>query len=318
MVSKASETTLNTGESALIRAIALIDVTASRTRTAGIARVHADHWHTYALGLVGHKLAQLEEGPTMQPCSLSAASSYPVPDALQIFKGNPTTGVFRRLHKLLGDTVIHIFGKALLFASKFLEAATAGLRTFALQPIAQAAVTKAHVLNGAPMVYRAIRVGSDVDDAKVNAKKIARFNLRRLFNVAGLEQVELASAVDKVTLTAQTFNQFALLFTANKRHLLATVHCPDRDGRLGEFVGHEPVIERESTVRPKRALGIAVKLVGIRDFGKDTHGNICAQAELLTHGTITQVMQGELAEGARLPCLLANVVTGSVYSFQRA
>lgn len=253
----------------------------------------------------------------MQPCSLSAASSYPVPDALQIFKGNPTTGVLRRSHKLLGDTVIHIFGKALLFASKFLEAATAGLRTFALQPGAQAAVTKTHVLNGAPLVYRAIRVGSDVDDAKVNAKKIARFNLRRFFNVASLEQVELASAVDKITLTAQTFKQFALLFTANKRHLLATVHCPDRDGRLGEFVGHEPVIERESTVRPKRALGLAVKLVGIRDFGKDTHGNICAQAEAFPNITVTQVMQGKLAPGVRLPSPLTDVITRSISRFQR-
>ncbi len=318
MIGQASEAAPNTGELALIRTIPLINVTAGRTSARCVTGVYEDYRHTNALGLICHEGAQLKEGPTMQPCSLTAASRYPVTNARQIFESNAATGVLRRLHKLLGYAVIRISDKASFLAGQLFETAMTGLRTFALQLRAQATMTKTHVLNCFTLMHCSIRISGNIDEAQVNAEKVTRFNLWQFLNVATLMQIEFTIAVDQIAFAAQALQKLTLWFATDEGHFLTSGYRPDRNSRRSELIGHQMSIERKSTINLEYALRLVIQLVGVGNFPKDTYCYICAKIKLLTHRTIVHLLQGKLSEGAHLPSLFADIITGDVRNFYRA
>ena len=227
--------------------VSFIDVTTRGTSPRRIARVNRGHYHAVQSGLVLDKAAKLGERPTVQDRSLAASGSYPFTNVRQILQRNPASGVVRGLYDLLRDDVIHVSGKALFFAGKNFQFALGRTRLFGLQFATQLAVTVAHTLHALSLVKRAVTGYGDIGDSKVNPKKTFGVNLWRFVNVARLEQVELAIAVDEIAFAVQPFEQLGLALTADKRHFLPSGHCPDGHDTFGEFVGDKAVVERESS-----------------------------------------------------------------------
>ena len=90
---------------------------------------------------------QISERPRVMLPSLSFPNPYPVADAGQFFYGDPSTGAFGSQHQFLGDAMIHVIGKAVLFASVFLEKSAARLRSLLLQLTSQFVVALAQTVD---------------------------------------------------------------------------------------------------------------------------------------------------------------------------
>lgn len=297
--------------------VGFINMTTDGTLAAGIARVNRYNYHSRALRLVGDKCPELSERPRVQNRPLAASGSYPVADVRQVFQRNPLAGVVRGLYDLLRDDVINVAGKAPLFAGQDFQFALGRARLLGLQLAAQLAVAIANAFDALALVECPITGHGDIGDSKVNAKESVGVNLRRFFNIASLEQVELAVAKDKIALAVQAFKQLGLALAADERHLLATSHCPDGDNALGELVGNKAVVEGEGCQRLERALGFLVLLIGIGNFSKDAHSNVSADSEGRPNIGVTELVQGELPERAFPPSHIADVVARGIGSIER-
>ncbi|KKK97083.1 hypothetical protein LCGC14_2656320, partial [marine sediment metagenome] len=62
-----------------------------------------------------------QEGPSRHLSSLWLAKPCPVTNPLQIFEGDPFTGVFSLRDELFADGVVYIFAESLLFAAYLFE-----------------------------------------------------------------------------------------------------------------------------------------------------------------------------------------------------
>ena len=160
-------------ETLLRRPIRPIDVPAGQARLRCVAGIDQHNWHPDARRLVLHEGAQLSEGPVGMARSLPPSNRDPLADALEVFQSDSASGVFGGAHQRLADAVVRVALETRLLPAQGLEFTFGGARPATLQ-IASA------VGEGAPLLFdtRAgtdggIRVGGDVDDAQVDAQKVA-------------------------------------------------------------------------------------------------------------------------------------------------
>lgn len=318
VVGQSRETARHTGENSLRGSIAFVDVPAGRAGARSIARVNRHYWHTGQPRLVLDKGAKLKERPAMQRGSLSATSRYPFADTLEVFEGNPATGVLRDSHDALADRVVGVGGKPALFAGQLLEAAARRLCALALQPGAQAAVTVAHVFHGAAAVDGPVAVSGDVDDAQVHAQEVVYLRGRRLVHFADLMQVERAAPVDQIRLALHKRQQGKLALARDERNSLPPVHRPNGNGLRIQSPRQDTFVIGDAAVRVKRSLPLAVELVGVRDLRQQADGHLRGQLVSLAHGVVASVVQIVLAKGLGFPSDFAHEVRCRVRRFQCA
>ena len=253
----------------------------------------------------------------MQDRTLAAFGSYPFTDVRQVFQRNSPTGVVRGFYDLLRDNMIYIGGKASFLTRKPLQFTFCRTRLLPLQLGAQLAMPIANTFDCLALVEGSITGYGNVGNPQVNTKESFWFSFWRFFNVARLEQVELAVVVDQIALAAQPGKQLGLMLAANERHLLTARHSPDGDHTLGELVRNQPVIEGEGCQGLERALAFLVKLVGVGNLSKDTHGHISADSEAGANVGVAELVQGELPERSFLPGHVTHVVARGVSGLKR-
>lgn len=317
MIGKSSKSARHTGELTLSRAIAFVYVTTGGTGAGRITRVYKDHRNTHALRLVGDKRPELEERPTMQRGALAATNRNPLANAFEVFESNRPLRVFRLRHKLLGDNVIHISGKARLFAGQLTQPTPRRLGAFALQLGAQAAVTLPDAIDLTGRMHFTVRVNGDIRHAQVNAQRALNVNRFRFLHFAGGRQEERAAERDQIGFALARFQKRALPLSTDERDVQATLYRPDRDSRLGKLPGKDTVIVGNAPCGPERALTLTVELVGIGNLANHPHGDLSRKPELRPDSLIAQVMQVVLPEGLGFPRRITHKPTGGVGLFQR-
>jgi hypothetical protein len=147
-------------------AVGLIDVATGRTGEGRVPGIHRHHEHPGRFRLVGNALAQLGESPGGERRSLRAPNRCPVPDAPQVFQGDPASGVLRSGDDLFRDSVVGVGGEApFLAATPVVASAGAArklLRELRPQPPVAAAQDQqeraARLLGAADALREAIRL----------------------------------------------------------------------------------------------------------------------------------------------------------------
>jgi len=140
----------------------LCRVTANRTSLRGVGGVYKYNRNPGERRLVKYLLPQIVERPTMQLGTLIASSPYPVTNTLEVLKSDTAPGAFRTVHELFTDSVVHVFGKALLLAGEFLETALGGLRALLLQAFSLPAPSFSDRINPVPGELFAVGGGGNV------------------------------------------------------------------------------------------------------------------------------------------------------------
>ena len=130
------EATVLAEEFGLTLPVSLLAMSTLATGAASIARIDQDDRYSGQLRLVGHELAQLGEGPTMESVTLvSATSRNPIADMRQLFQRNPTPGALGRYHQRFRDNMIRVLTEAGFLRSPASLRTADSFGTFPLSPL---------------------------------------------------------------------------------------------------------------------------------------------------------------------------------------
>jgi len=316
VVSEASETTLNTGELTLSRAVTFVNTTTRWAGTGGIPWVNKHDGNPALLRLVRDKPNQLIEGPTVQRSSLVASNCNPVADTLEVFEGNGASGALRSSYNCFGDAMVYVGGEAPLLTSALFEESFGRSRAFGLEFLAQPTTATAQASDRPARVDGSVRVSENVDNPQIAAQHTCDIRRSGLLNVTSCEQVEASVAVRQVGFSLLGLQQVTLSLSTDKRDGLPSVHGPDRDFGHRNLPAQNTIIIRNAACGAERALGFAVEFVGISNLGYDSHRKLGRQGKLIPHGVIAGFMDGPLTERLMFPCPSADPVAGSISLLQ--
>lgn len=249
--------------------------------------------------------------------SLLAPNGYPVADAFQVLNGDPASSVFRFLHNMLTDAVVGIRLITRLFTRQIAEFSFCGLSSFLLKITAAVSVFPALFINRRATVSFAVRIGGQINDAQVNAKKISDILRFRRLDFAGNKEIELAADVAQISLSAFAFQQFALSFATFIDHVLAALKRLDAYDLIGNLEAQDAIVIRERAVWPKDSLSFLVHFIGHSNLGNSPHRNLGGQVKPVTECSVNQMMQSKLIKGLCFPCSLAGIIASGIGRLKR-
>lgn len=264
------------------------------------------------LRLVDDFLLQVVERPSVVLSPLAASNRCPFADAFEVLKSNAALGVFRLLNHTLGDAVVHVFGKASLFLTSFLEQALGRLRTLGLQPRAQLGMALAQSVDLSSCELFPVAVCGDVGDTQINAQKTLNLGRWGRLNIAGRKQVELPVDQTQIGFTALRFQQLAVMCSADVGNPLATGNGPDRNLLWGQPPSQDAAVIGDCAERVKCALFALARLVGIRNLRNATNSHLGGQSKARADRLVRQAVKRELLELLILPRQLADLITSVV------
>ena len=305
-------------ECGLIGAVRLIRMSARRTAARGVSRIHQHHGYACPLCFVTDEGAQLKERPAMQLSALLPPSPDPRADAFEVFQSNPTLRAFGSLNDAFADRVVHIFCETALLTPKPLQSSSRRFGSQFLQFLSQSPMAIAHVIHHSAAVDGSIRIAGKVRYTQVNPEHVIDILHYGFFNLAGHQQIPLATLEQQITLTLARRKQDAVALAAHEWDGLSSLKRPDRERRVWQREGEDTIIVGDRGKRAKGTLDVLVELVGIADFGKCANGHLRRQAKRLTHILVAQFLESKHAEGAGTPGDIADGVAGGVGSLKRA
>lgn len=199
MIGITKQAALTTFKDRLRRSIGFACVRAVRATLRRIGRIDQSDRDSGQCCLVFDERSQLREHPVTVPVSLLFASNPdPLTNARQIFKAD-------RAHCALGfgndgfaDGVVDDLLKSSLFAAQSLKSAPCRLCAFALKLSPLKGTLLSDLFNRGSRIGFAIRIGRQIDNAKINTERAARFNRFGLVHIADGKQKPLAPATDQV------------------------------------------------------------------------------------------------------------------------
>lgn len=296
----------------MIRTIAFLNTTTYRTRSGGVPRVHQDHGNASQARFVLDLPPQIVKSPGVMLSPLALSNRCPLADTRQVFQGNGAIGAFGLLNNPPGDHVVHILRKAALLAFALSQQTPGGLGALALQSGSQSGVAFSQAVDVPASMDFSLTVGSDADNAQVDAQSFLGLYWLRRFYFTGCQQVERSVYQEQVTLALLGLQQLSLVCPESIGNSLPTVHRPDGDLLLVLLPAQDPAVIGDGALLAEGSFALAVLLVRVCHFGNAAHGHLGRQAKTLAHIIVDQFVQAELPEGLFLPSALANVLTGGI------
>src|SRR6266852_1785847 len=186
------------------RPIRPIDLPAGQARLRRVAGIDQHDWHPDTRRLVLHEGPQLSECPVGVARSLPPSNRDALANALEVFQSDSASGVFGGAHQRLADAVVRVALETRVLPAQGLEFAFGRARLAALQTASAVGKDPPLLFDTRAGIDGGIRVGGDVDDAQVDAKKVVHVSCRNIGYLERGVQVEHAISQDEVGLTAQT------------------------------------------------------------------------------------------------------------------
>jgi len=296
--------------------ICLIGIATPRAFAATIARVNRVQGYSVKLRLVFKKVSKLRECPITVPCSLATSNRDSLGNAFEIFNGDASRCVFSLENKTLADNVIRVTLETGLLARKLFKFAFTRACTFALQVAATVRVFAPRLINLRTCKRLTIAVSYQIYDAEIHAQNVLGIAKQRFVNVANYIQIEVAFAVNQISLAFAEWQQLSLIVATLKWNCLATFKRPD--GHSLVFLKREnPIVICDAAVLTKDALDLLINLVSIGNFSNQSHDYLSRQIKGVAGRVVGEFMQLELFEGFTFPSLRTDCVARLVRALNR-
>src|SRR5262245_45946206 len=176
---------------------------APRTGAAGIPGIDRDDRHASKSRLVFDTRAEMGETPIAErPAEAARGNRFKASaDVFEIFKNDPRLSCLGLLHQTFADNVICMFLKASLPLAHAFQVSFGVLGSFPLVLLAGRVPPPTVALDLLSGERLAIAVRGEVDDAEIDADPVFRLQDRRLFEVHGDVEEELAVAENEIGLS---------------------------------------------------------------------------------------------------------------------
>jgi hypothetical protein len=304
------------GELGLRRTIRFFDMAAPGAFAICVWRVQLDHEHARERRLVQDQHLELQKRPTVDNDSLPVPNLYPVADAAQLVKLNPSSGAFSRGHNLLGYYVMGMRGRALFLAREFFQAPLGRAGLLVLKLGSQAALPVAHAVHGRAALQFPIRVRRDVRDPEIDAQKIVHLGWLRLLPVTGRGEVEDSLRQDQVAFALPRCQQGKLAAASGERNFEPALQGGYRHGSLIDVPAQNPVVIADGVERAERPHRVAVQFIGVGYLPDRARGNLQGKAKADSCLPVGQLVD---AGGRKLlgsPGFLADPIAGGIRRLQ--
>lgn len=297
--------------------VSLGDVSAGRTRPAGVAWVDGHTRDSDALRLVFDEGAKLPESPVVQPFPLLLAGLNPLADMRQVFQRNAEAGAFSSGNDCLRYAVVLVLLEPPLFAAHLPKAALCCFGADALQDGASFGVAFAVLLDCCAGVLVAFAVRGDVHDTHVNAEHSVRREQSRVIEVAHGAEIPLAAHEHQIDFAFAMLKQATLMLATDEDDLVPPIQKPKRNDVIGAET-QDTVIVWLRAVFAECALFLGVQLIGISHFRDAAHGYLSGEPEAFPQLGITRLVQVVLPEYLGLKCPLREPVARLVATLKRS
>jgi hypothetical protein len=212
--------------------------------------------------------------------------------------------------------MVDLFRHSRFFTPSLFEKSPGLMRSFALQFLSQFGVTFTEAVEVVSGISLTHRIGGDISNTQVNAKKLLNVLWLWCFFFAGGKEVESTVNQNQIALTALMSKQGKLLWASHKGNSQAAQGCPDAHCLPINVPTQDSIIIGNRAVRLESALGFPVKFVSIGHFGNTAHYHLSGQAKLLFDILINQLVNFELVKNILSPGHFANVVASGIGRFQ--
>ena len=213
-----------------------------------------------------HILPQLEKAPIGVAWPLLASGLNPLPDAGQVFQGNPCSGALRRVHEPFGDGMVRPVETALVSLAGPRNRRLADRVPWRCNPSRRCLVPLAFPFNSFACIHRAIRIDGKIDYAQIDTKDTLNPHLFGVKDIADDRDIEDPFDIHQVHFALAIGQQGTLPLAAVVGNRQATVHRPD--GQVGiRAQAKDPVIVGLRRITFEATTGLAIQLIGISNFG---------------------------------------------------
>ena len=289
-VSQTSESALTTGKGCLGGPVGLGDMPAGGTGARSVSGIDKNHQDTGKSRLVLDEGAKLMERPGMMDATLSLANRYPVADTLEILKSDTAPGAFGLRDQSLANRMVDVRGETGFLVTALLQESFGGLGAFGLQPLPEFCMTLPQAVDLTAGIAVAIGVGSDIDNAEVNAEPVLGIIGGRFRHVHHHGKVKCAITVDEIGLTANAFQASGLISAENDGDDLAALERQDGHP-VKSLPGQDTLVVDDGTVRPESGLFGFIPLVCFGDLADGPDGQLGREIEPLPDVVVNNLLQ---------------------------
>jgi len=315
-VCKTSVSAGSTAEAVATTTIRAGDMPAEWACLARVSRIDENNRDSSPLCLVLDKGLELVETPIGQSWSLSARGRYPRADILEVFKSNRSVGAFRLVHNGFRNAVVDIALVAGLAARNGAELPGCGSCLLSLEVASAVRKGSSDLFDLFTGEALPVRIVGNVNNAHIDADCIDWFDAWGLVNVTGHDNVEFTTLELKVNLTFAPDQHLALILTADKGDLDATINRPDRDDVIVAD-SEDSAIEWLSSQWSEGMFLLAFSLIAGRDLSNTEGDELGRKPGFLSDLVVNQVVNRVSRKCFLVPSALADLATGGVSSLQR-
>jgi hypothetical protein len=298
--------------------ISLIDRSALRASSRGVARIDEPNRDTRSLCLVQDKALQLVKRPTVQTTAPPFTNPYPDKDTTQILQSDPASGALCSTNYLLRNYVVRVANEALLFALSSPHQPLCAFRALLLQFAPKTNIASPVIVDGRSGESFSVRCVGNSHEAKVNADPLKSLILLLVWNVNGRKKKPFFVSVNQVSLAALEGKKFSVVVAANERDLLTTGQCPNTGKALIHVPRQDAEIVRDRTILSELSANLVVNLVGISNLGVESNDHLSRERKLISEGSVKRFMQIVLTKLFNLPCQFTETITSFIGHLQSA
>lgn len=296
--------------------VGLVAVSASRTSPACVSRVNQGDRYARETSFVLQKQSDLRERPGRMPGALFTPNRCPGADVRQVFERDSSSGVFGACDELLADYMIGVAAETGFTSGESAQDFLGPFGAQVLEPLPVAMMSPSYFLDRFTAADIPVTVGGDVDDSKVNTKKVVDFNRRFVWQVNRGVEVETAPATDKIALPLDPVEAFPLVLAENQGNKLPSFERKQAH-TIHTFEAHQPLIVGHRAVRLERRTFLAVAPKALDRFANGTNRHLRRETKTLTEFPIAEFMDGGGAESFSLESGTGGVSSGGVELLHR-
>jgi hypothetical protein len=289
-------------------AVSFFDMTANTAFSRGITRIDVAKRNARTLGLISDFELQVAKGPRMQDASMRPGSSYPRPNATEIFHGDSERGAFSLIDYFFADDVIDMLRKTTFLSATFAKQTLRAFGVLALKLAAESNGPSTHSIQFFARKILTIACSSNVGDANVHTEPTENLFLLGVRNVNRHEEEEIRVTQYKIGLASLVCEKRALVLSADKWNRLPARQGPEAHGVA--LPGQNARVIGNRAERTELLPRFFVELVSVGNLGGAADDHLGRKVwEGFARIAVDDFVESELPKDARIPRLGGNPIT---------
>jgi len=288
-----------------------------RTRVAGSSRIHRDHRNSSESRFVFNELSELVESPRAEATTLGSANRYPLPDAFEVFNGDPSMGVFSLSHQTLGDVVVNVSSESFLSPRELLEMSlrTSGPAFLEISP--EFTVLLSYFINFNARVSFAVTIVSQMFQPEVYTQGSDRVKRCRFRGFNCRCEGEGFVSEDEVCFSPYPVYSGFLVLSYSDWNLDSTLNCENR-GMFESFPREKALIVDYGSMNVEPRFYLLIPLVCLGHLGDGSDRQLSREVVSLSDPVVGEVVELPVVRYLVLEGYLGYVVAGFVEPFHRS